>query len=113
MTVVMAGVFTSLQAKYPETGLVIGFSAVVLAGIIQIAFGLLRLGKYFILVPYPVISGFMSGIGVIIIILQIGPVLGHEGMPSLTDALSMVPSWLQNISTPSLILGLLSLIFIL
>jgi SulP family sulfate permease len=55
----------------------------------------------------------MSGIGVIIIILQIGPVLGHEGMPSLTDALSMVPSWLQNISTPSLILGLLSLTFIL
>jgi len=109
MTVVMAGVFTSLQAKYPETGLVIGFSAVVLAGMIQIALGLLRLGKYFILVPYPVISGFMSGIGVIIIILQIGPVLGHAGMPSLTDALAMVPSWLQNISTPSLMLGLLSL----
>lgn len=109
MTVVMAGVFTSLQAKYPETGLVIGFSAVVLAGMIQIALGLLRLGKYFILVPYPVVSGFMSGIGVIIIILQIGPVLGHTGMPSLTDALAMVPSWLQNISTPSLMLGLLSL----
>ena len=109
MTVVMAGVFTSLQAKYPETGLVIGFSAVVLAGMMQIALGLLRLGKYFILVPYPVISGFMSGIGVIIIILQIGPVLGHSGMPALTDALAMVPTWLQNISTPSLMLGLLSL----
>jgi len=57
MTVVMAGVFTSLQAKYPETGLVIGFSAVILAGLMQIALGLLKLGKYFILVPYPVISG--------------------------------------------------------
>lgn len=109
MTVVMAGVFTSLQAKYPETGLVIGFSAVVLAGMMQIALGLLRLGKYFILVPYPVISGFMSGIGMIIIILQIGPVLGHSGMPALTEALAMVPTWLQNISTPSLMLGLLSL----
>lgn len=109
MTVVMAGVFTSLQAKYPETGLVIGFSAVILAGLMQIALGLLKLGKYFILVPYPVISGFMSGIGVIIIILQIGPVLGHSGMPALIDALTMIPSWLQNISTPSLMLGLLSL----
>ncbi|MCL4130050.1 UNVERIFIED_CONTAM: hypothetical protein GTU68_034712 [Idotea baltica] len=109
MTVVMAGVFTSLQAKYPETGLVIGFSAVILAGLMQVALGLLKLGKYFILVPYPVISGFMSGIGVIIIILQIGPVLGHSGMPALTDALAAIPNWLQNISTPSLMLGLLSL----
>ena len=109
MTVVMAGVFTSLQAKYPETGLVIGFSAVILAGLMQVALGLLKLGKYFILVPYPVISGFMSGVGVIIIILQIGPVLGHSGMPALTDALTAIPNWLQNINTPSLMLGLLSL----
>ena len=109
MTVVMAGVFTSLQAKYPEAGLVIGFSAVILAGLMQIALGLLKLGKYFILVPYPVISGFMTGIGVIIIILQLGPMLGHTGASSLIASLESIPGWLQTISGPSLMLGVLSL----
>ena len=109
MTVVMAGVFTSLQATYPETGLVMGFSAVILAGLIQIALGMLRLGKYFILVPYPVISGFMTGIGIIIIILQIGPMLGHVGVSSLTTSLTSVPEWLQSISWPASMLTLLSI----
>jgi sulfate permease, SulP family len=109
MTVVMAGVFTSLQAKYPEAGLVMGFSAVILAGLMQIALGLLKLGKYFILVPYPVISGFMTGIGVIIIILQLGPMLGHAGASSLIASLESIPGWLQSISGPSLMLGVLSL----
>ncbi|GIR70614.1 MAG: hypothetical protein CM15mP74_18650 [Halieaceae bacterium] len=43
---------------------------VVLAGVIQIAFGLLGFGQYIRLVPYPVVSGFMSGIGCIIIALN-------------------------------------------
>jgi SulP family sulfate permease len=53
------------------------FTVVIMAGFFQIAFGLMRLGKYVTLMPYPVVSGFMSGIGVILIILQIGPVLGQ------------------------------------
>jgi len=51
-------------------------AAVVIGGLFQILFGLLKLGKYITLVPYSVVSGFMSGIGVIIITLQIGPLLG-------------------------------------
>lgn len=109
MTVVMAGVFTSLQAKYPETGLMIGFSAVILAGLMQIALGMLKLGKYFILVPYPVISGFMTGIGVIIIILQIAPMLGYDGGSTLIESLASIPDWLQAVSMPTLILGLLTI----
>jgi SulP family sulfate permease len=109
MTVVMAGVFTSLQAKYPETGLMIGFSAVILAGLMQIALGMLKLGKYFILVPYPVISGFMTGIGVIIIILQIGPMLGYDGGSTLIESLASISDWLQAVSMPTLILGLLTI----
>ncbi len=112
MTVVMAGVFTSLQAKYPETGLVMGFSAVILAGLMQMALGLLKLGKYFILVPYPVISGFMTGIGVIIIILQLGPMLGHPDTPSLTSSLTSIPGWLQTVSWSALMLTLLTLMIV-
>ncbi len=109
MTVVVAGVFASMQAKHPETGLLLGFTAVIVAGLIQIALGLLKLGKYFILVPYPVISGFMTGIGVIIIILQLGPLLGHSGTPSLMAAFSSIPGWLASIHWIELMLGGLAL----
>ena len=53
-------------------------AAVVIGGLLQILFGILKLGKYITLVPYSVVSGFMSGIGVIIIALQIGPLLKEE-----------------------------------
>ena len=50
----------------------------ILTGIIQAALGLLKLGKFIKYIPYPVISGFMSGIGVIIIVTQIFPFFGAE-----------------------------------
>ena len=48
-------------------------AVVFFAGIIQISFGIVDLGKWIKFIPYPIISGFMCGIGVIIIILQINP----------------------------------------
>jgi len=50
----------------------------VLTGIIQAVLGLLKLGKFIKYIPYPVVSGFMSGIGVIIIVTQIFPFFGAE-----------------------------------
>ncbi len=82
MSVTVAGVIASLTAigVNPNLGageiLPLVMAAVVLGGLFQILFGLLRLGKYITLVPYSVVSGFMSGIGVIIIIIQLGPLLG-------------------------------------
>ena len=60
----------------------------VLAGLGQIGLGLLRIGSYIRYVPYPIISGFMSGIGVIIILQQIFPMLGAESPSS--DPLSIL-----------------------
>ncbi|MDJ0880477.1 MAG: SulP family inorganic anion transporter [Gammaproteobacteria bacterium] len=77
MTVVFTAVIAKLIATNPENGMAMAFTVVVLAGIFQIIFGLLRLGKYVTLMPYSVVSGFMSGIGIILIILQIGPLLGQ------------------------------------
>ena len=77
MTVVMTAVIASLTARNPEHGLAMAFTVVMLAGLFQIAFGLLRLGRYITQMPYTVISGFMSGIGLILIILQLGPFLGQ------------------------------------
>ncbi|NNL99684.1 MAG: SulP family inorganic anion transporter, partial [Gammaproteobacteria bacterium] len=62
MVVVVAGLAASL-ASQPE----MIFTAIILAGLLQIVFGALGFGQYIRLVPYPVVSGFMSGIGVIII----------------------------------------------
>jgi SulP family sulfate permease len=63
-------------------------AAVLLTGIFQVALGLLKVGKFVKFVPYPVISGFMSGIGIIIILLQINPLLGIEGVTSPQDAVT-------------------------
>lgn len=48
-----------------------------LAGLFQIALGVIGVGKYIKYIPYPVVSGFMTAIGVIIIITQMLPVLGY------------------------------------
>jgi SulP family sulfate permease len=77
MTVVFTAVIVKLVASDPQNGMAMAFSVVVMAGMFQILFGMLRLGKYVTLMPYGVVSGFMSGIGIILIILQIGPLLGQ------------------------------------
>lgn len=56
-----------------------------LAGLIEMLFGIIKLGRYIKYIPYPVVSGFMSGIGVIIIITQLFPLLGYN--PTTDDAL--------------------------
>ncbi|MFV0540391.1 MAG: SulP family inorganic anion transporter [Aestuariibaculum sp.] len=48
-----------------------------LAGLMQVALGVLGLGKYIKYIPYPVVSGFMTAIGVIILITQILPSIGY------------------------------------
>ncbi|MDO5979159.1 SulP family inorganic anion transporter [Flavivirga spongiicola] len=48
-----------------------------LAGLMQVGLGVLGLGKYIRYIPYPVVSGFMTAIGVIILITQILPSLGY------------------------------------
>ncbi|MGB5473490.1 MAG: SulP family inorganic anion transporter [Gammaproteobacteria bacterium] len=77
MTVVFTAVIAKLIASDPVNGMAMAFTVVVMAGLFQIFFGVMRLGKYVTLMPYTVVSGFMSGIGVILIILQIGPFLGQ------------------------------------
>tara|TARA_A100001015_G_scaffold319770_1_gene443786 strand:- start:5118 stop:7019 length:1902 start_codon:yes stop_codon:yes gene_type:complete len=49
-----------------------------LSGVFQIGLGFLGLGKYIKYIPYPVVSGFMTAIGVIILITQILPLIGYD-----------------------------------
>jgi sulfate permease, SulP family len=88
MTLVVLGVVATntLPSGAVDLPRVVGI--IVLAGLLQIALGLFRVGAYIRYVPYPVISGFMSGIGVIIILQQLFPMLGAE--PPSSDPLSIL-----------------------
>ncbi|UCX06157.1 SulP family inorganic anion transporter [Shewanella glacialimarina] len=111
MTVIMTAILTTMVAKYPESGIAISFTIVMMAGGFQFLIGSLKLGKYVTLMPYSVISGFMSGIGVILIILQLSPLLGHAAPTGgVIGTLSSLPNTLANIKFSELFLGLLTLI---
>jgi len=71
MTIVMGAIIVTHAQSLGEA-----FAIVILGGLLEIAFGLLRLGKYVVYTPYSVVSGFMTGIGVIILIIQLPPFFG-------------------------------------
>ncbi|HEY9858899.1 MAG TPA: SulP family inorganic anion transporter [Candidatus Obscuribacterales bacterium] len=113
MTVVMTTIVASLTASNPENGLAMAFTVVMLAGIFQIVFGIFRLGKYITLMPYSVISGFMSGIGVILIILQIAPFLGEKAPKGgVLGTFMQLPNLVANMNPAAAILGALTLAII-
>ena len=73
MTVAMAVIVETSADNIAEA-----FTIVVMAGMFQILFGLLRIGRFVTYTPYSVISGFMTGVGVIIILVQTLPFMGAE-----------------------------------
>ncbi len=111
MTVLMTAVIMGAIADHPENGLVLAFSAVMVAGVVQILFGTLKLGKYFTMMPYSVISGFMSGIGVLLILNQLPSLAGSvESGANVFQSISVSfralasPNWVElSISGASLL----------
>ena len=109
MTVVMTAVIASMIATNPENGMAMAFTVVMMAGIFQIIFGTLRLGKYVTMMPYTVISGFMSGIGFILIFLQVAPFLGQASPKGgVLGTITNIPNLLQNINPIETFLGILT-----
>jgi sulfate permease, SulP family len=107
MTVVSAMVIASaieisgsLQAGM---GIIIG--SFILAGGFQILFGLIKIGKYIKFIPYPVLSGFMTGIGMIIILFQIYPFLGHPSASNTVDILLNIGDPLSALNWSAVGLG--------
>lgn len=64
----------------------------IFCGLFQILFGVIRIGKYVRYIPYPVLSGFMSGIGVIIILQQIYPLIGKKSPAGTLDMIINFPA---------------------
>ena len=109
MTVVMTAVIASLTAAEPDKGLAMAFTVVMLAGVFQILFGVFKLGKYVTLMPYTVISGFMSGIGVILIILQIAPFLGQASPKGgVVGTVQNIPNLIGNINPLETLLAVIT-----
>ncbi|TVQ92114.1 MAG: SulP family inorganic anion transporter [Chromatiaceae bacterium] len=110
MTVVFTAVITLMVAADPVDGLAMAFTTVMLAGLFQVLFGVLRLGSYVTMMPYTVISGFMSGIGLILIIIQLPPLLGYPPPPGgVLGALGALPELVPAYRPHELLLGGLSL----
>lgn len=81
-----------------------------LGGIIQVVFGLLNIAGYVKYFPYPVVSGFMSGVGLIIIILQLFPLVGLSSPKSTIKVIQDLPRMLAEANIYALILGVLTIV---
>ncbi|MEC8440786.1 MAG: SulP family inorganic anion transporter [Cyanobacteriota bacterium] len=112
MTVVFTSVIISFTATAdsPEQALAMAFTVGVLAGVFQILFGVCRLGRYVTMMPYTVISGFMSGIGIILVLLQLGPFLGQSTPKGgVMGTLVQLPELVQGTQPMELLLAVITL----
>ena len=116
MTVVTATLISGIWASSGGnlSDVLISMSlAGIFCGLFQILFGIVKLGKYIRYIPYPVLSGFMSGIGVIIILQQLYPLVGLKGSGTMIDLLFGIPDAVaQGISVTALLLGLGTILII-
>ncbi|MEM9218339.1 MAG: SulP family inorganic anion transporter [Cyanobacteria bacterium P01_F01_bin.150] len=113
MTVIITAVIAETTASDPENGLAMAFTVVMLAGVFQIGFGLLKLGRYITMLPYNVISGFMTGIGVILIFMQTAPFLGQETPGGgVLGVIRNLPTLISNASPWETALGALTLVIL-
>jgi sulfate permease, SulP family len=111
MTVVMAAVITTLIATEPEHGLAMAFAVVLVAGLTQVGLGASGLGRFIRLMPYSVISGFMSGIGIMLILLQLYPLFGVPSPPGGgLGAFTAIPQLVANVRWWDFSLGAVALL---
>lgn len=112
MTVVSAALVGAAvaYANGLERALPIIVVTFLLGGALQIVLGLLNVARYIKFFPYPVISGFMSGVGLIIILLQIYPFAGVSAAPTTLGFFSELPRLFANLNPAALGLGTLTVL---
>ena len=102
-TIIVAEIayFGSLELALPA--IVVTF---VLVGVLQILMGLGRMGEYVRYMPYPVISGFMTGIGLIMIVTQLFPMMGLPSAGSPLRTFLALGEALRQLNVSAVLLGL-------
>ena len=107
MTIAMAVVLV----QHAGGDLTKAFTIVMLAGLLQIALGILRIGSFVTYTPYSVISGFMSGIGVIVMTIQVLPILGAAAAPGgPMNSIRAWPDAIASLNAHALVVGLIALL---
>lgn len=107
VTIVVASVMHALQADIPSVLLVI-----LLAGMFQVILALTPFAGIIKYIPYPVISGFLNGIGIIIIIMQLNPLIG---CPIMSNTITSIGAFFHNLSSiniQALFIGVLTLLIV-
>lgn len=114
MTVITAATVATVLAATGDlqTGLGVLIVSFVLAGVLQIVMGVVKIGSLIKYIPYPVISGFMSGIGVIIILLQLFPALGQSSPQTTLDVVKTIGPALADVNPWALTYAALTIIII-
>ncbi|AUM01268.1 SulP family inorganic anion transporter [Pseudothauera hydrothermalis] len=107
MTVVFASTLVAVGGD-----LALAMAAVLIGGLGQVLLGAVKAGALVRFIPYPVVSGFMSGIGVIIILLQIAPLVGAQPQSAPLKAALALPATLAAVNGQALLLGILTLIVV-
>jgi sulfate permease, SulP family len=107
MTVVSAVIIAKAVEAHGSLDAAMGaiITIFLLAGVFQIVLGVAKIGQYVRYMPYPVVSGFMSGIGVIIIFLQIFPFFGHASPKKIIDIFSNLTDIMGDINYHSMALA--------
>jgi SulP family sulfate permease len=107
MTVVSAMVIaTAIEVSGSlQAGMGIIIASFLLAGGFQIVFGMLKIGKYIRYIPYPVLSGFMTGIGVIIILYQLYPFMGYQSAKNTIKIFTQISEPLSALNWMTIGLG--------
>ena len=106
MTVAMAAVITVYSSTLTEA-----LTVVVLAGLFQVVLGVSKIGRFVAYTPYVVVSGFMSGIGIIIMLIQTGPFFGlPPAFGGAMGALKSIPETLGNINISAMIIAAVTLV---
>nr|AUG32020.1 low affinity sulfate transporter [Paulinella longichromatophora] len=115
MTVMFTAVIANLTAAADnqETAIAMAFTVVMMAGVFQVLLGFFKLGHYVTIMPYMVISGFLSGTGIIMILLQLPGCLGQpipEG--GVIGILQSLPSLFSHTHSRDAILSLMTLLLL-
>lgn len=116
MTVITAslisGAWASSSGSFEAVLLSMSFAGI-FCGLFQILFGVIKIGKFVRYIPYPVLSGFMSGIGVIIILQQIYPIIGLKSPVLVVDMITKFPESAANgLYLNALLLGIGTIVII-
>ena len=107
VAIVLASVMVGLKGDIHAAAAVM-----LIAACLQIAASFTNIPSMVKYIPYPVISGFMNGVGIIIIILQLNPLLGHKTLSSTITTVMSLHHTILTLNSSALFIGVITLIIV-